>query len=316
MSPDTLLLAHLSDVHLAPMPRVPLASLNFKRSLGAANWYRHRCHIHVREVLDLLVADMQAHKPDHIAVTGDLVNLGLPDEHEAALRWLEELGPPEYVTVVPGNHDAYTRLRGDVGYRRWQAYMAGDAVQESASDQRMGVEFPFVRRRGPVALIGLGSGVPTRPFESAGQLGPLQIEQLRRCLAEAEQEGLVRVVAIHHPPHRYAQEWRTGLKDAGPLEGVLRAAGAEIVLHGHFHRAQTRWIEGPGGRVPMLGVPSASAAIRHKGGDLAAYGLYAVARDADGAKSGFRIEVVRRGFAEPGGTIIELERTVLHARGR
>ena len=315
MPPDTLLLAHLSDVHLAPMPRVPLTALNLKRSLGAANWHRHRQHVHVRDVLDLLVADMQAHKPDHIAVTGDLVNLGLPDEHKAALQWLQALGPPEHVTVVPGNHDAYTHLRADAGYRRWQAYMAGDAVQETAPDQCVASEFPFVRRRGPVALIGLGSGVPTRPFESAGRLGTLQIEQLRRQLAEAEQAGLVRVVVIHHPPHRYAQEWRTGLKDAGLLEDVLRTAGAEMVLHGHFHRAQMRWIEGLGGRVPVLGVPSASAAIRHKGADLAGYGLYAVARHAAGARSGFRVDMVRRGFAEPGGEIIELERTVLVARG-
>ena len=311
MPPDTFLLAHLSDVHLAPMPRVPLRSLNLKRALGAANWYGHRQHVHLREVLDLLVADMQAHKPDHIAVTGDLVNLGLPDEHEAALRWLEALGSPDHVTVVPGNHDAYTRLRGDVGYRRWQAYMAGDASQENPPDQRMAAEFPFVRRRGPVALIGLGSGVPTRPFESAGRVGPLQVEQLRRRLADARMDGLVRIVAIHHPPHRYAQEWRTGLKDAGPLEAVLRAAGAELVLHGHFHRAQTRWIESPGGQVPVLGVPSASAAIRHKGADLAGYSLYAIARDAGGSKSGIRIEVVRRGLAEPGGKIIELERTAI-----
>ena len=61
----------------------------------------------------------------------------------------------------------------------------------------------------------------------------------------------MRIVAIHHPPHRYGQAWRTGLKDAAALEDVLGAAGAELVLHGHFHRAQLRWIEGAAWRVPL-----------------------------------------------------------------
>jgi 3',5'-cyclic AMP phosphodiesterase CpdA len=133
---------------------------------------------------------------------------------------------------------------------------------------------------------------------------------LRQRLAQAEQEGLARVVLIHHPPHRYAGEWRTGLKDAGHLEDALRATGAEIVLHGHFHRAQTRWIDRPDGRVPILGVPSASAALRHKGADLAGYSLYSIAKVTGGRH---RIEMVRRCFAEVGGKIVEHERTVLLA---
>jgi 3',5'-cyclic AMP phosphodiesterase CpdA len=311
MSPPTFLLAHLSDVHLAPMPRVPLGALNLKRALGAANWYRHRRHVHDRDVLDAIIADLKAHKPDHIAVTGDLVNLGLPGEHAAALRWLEALGPPDHVTVVPGNHDAYVRLRRDPGHHRWRAYMQGDDAPNATLDTSAGTAFPFVRRRGPVALIGLGSGVPTRPFESAGHLGPAQIDALRQRLTQAEQDGLARVVLIHHPPHRYAGERRTGLKDAVHLEDALRATGAEMVLHGHFHRAQTRWIAGAKARVPILGVPSASAALRHKGADLAGYSLYAVTRNVGGAAPGIRIEMIRRGMTELGGPIVERERTVL-----
>ena len=88
----------------------------------------------------------------------------------------------------------------------------------------------------------------------------------------------------------------------------LRATGAEMVLHGHFHRAQVRWIDGPSRRVPILGVPSASAALRHKGADLAGYSLYSITKVTGGQP---RIEMVRRGFAEVGGKILELERTVL-----
>ena len=59
-----------------------------------------------RDVLDALVSDMQAQQPDHVAVTGDLVNLALDAEFNPARQWLEGVGDPADVTVVPGNHDA------------------------------------------------------------------------------------------------------------------------------------------------------------------------------------------------------------------
>src|SRR6266536_2196562 len=74
---DTFTLAHLSDPHLPPLPAARLRDLAGKRALGYLNWTRNRHKYHRREVLDALVADMQAQRPDHIAVTGDLVNLAL-----------------------------------------------------------------------------------------------------------------------------------------------------------------------------------------------------------------------------------------------
>ena len=70
-------LAHLSDPHLPPLPAARLRDLASKRALGYLNWTRNRHKYHRREVLDALVADMRAQAPDHIAVTGDLVNLSL-----------------------------------------------------------------------------------------------------------------------------------------------------------------------------------------------------------------------------------------------
>ncbi len=64
----TFTLAHLSDPHLPPLPALRLRELTGKRALGYLNWTRNRHAIHRREVLDTLVADMQAQRPDHIAV--------------------------------------------------------------------------------------------------------------------------------------------------------------------------------------------------------------------------------------------------------
>ena len=64
-------------------------------------------------MLAALVADLKARTPDHIAVTGDLVNLSLPSEFVAARAWLDALGNPRDVSVVPGNHDAYVQAKAN-----------------------------------------------------------------------------------------------------------------------------------------------------------------------------------------------------------
>ena len=110
-------LAHLSDPHLPPLPAPRLSELAGKRALGYLNWTRNRHRFHRRDVVDVLMSDLRAQVPDHIAITGDLVNLALEAEFAPALAWLETIGPPERVTVVPGNHDAYVRSTGHLPRR-------------------------------------------------------------------------------------------------------------------------------------------------------------------------------------------------------
>src|SRR5215469_16433641 len=90
-------LAHLSDPHLAPLPAPRLAELASKRVLGYLHWRRTRVKIHRRERLDALVRDLKAQAPDHLAVTGDLVNIGTAAEFAQARAWLMGLGDPHEV---------------------------------------------------------------------------------------------------------------------------------------------------------------------------------------------------------------------------
>src|SRR5580692_7697453 len=143
-------LAHLSDPHLGPIPTPRLRELVGKRGLGFINWHRGRHAIHRPDVLDLLERDLAAMPVDHIAVTGDLVNLSLAAEFAAAHQWLARLGPPERVTVVPGNHDAYVRAAAAHPLRYWGDYMRGDAGGPITAPGAQG-HFPFVRRRDPAA---------------------------------------------------------------------------------------------------------------------------------------------------------------------
>ena len=102
-------LAHLSDPHLAPLPTPNPIELLSKRGLGYLNWLRKRRRIHRPDVLAAIVADLKLQGADHVAITGDLLNLSLTAEFARSRNWLDALGPSRDVTFVPGNHDSYVR---------------------------------------------------------------------------------------------------------------------------------------------------------------------------------------------------------------
>ncbi|HEV7407751.1 MAG TPA: metallophosphoesterase [Bradyrhizobium sp.] len=279
-------LAHLSDPHLAPLPAPSLRELIGKRATGYLHWTRTRHKIHRREALDALVADLRAQRPDHIAVTGDLVNIALEAEFAPARAWLQSVGTPEHVTVVPGNHDAYARATRNRSAEIWRDYLRGDGALTTDP-----ITFPFVRRRGPLALIGVSSAVPTPPFMATGWLGQAQRDALEGILSQLSAERVFRVLLIHHPLRSDSQHKR--LTDSNELLALLRRHGVELIVHGHDHIHSTMWFDGPRGRIPAVGVPSASA-IAHGHYPAAAYNLFSIERDGDAWRCGQTV----RGFGD------------------
>ena len=298
----TFVLAHLSDPHLAPLPTPTLFELMGKRIGGYINWQKRRRHFHRADVLERIVADLKSQAVDHIAVTGDLVNLSLAAEFPPARAFLERLGSPQDVTVVPGNHDAYVWTKRRHPQLHWTEYMRGDAMADTPP------QFPLVRMRGPLALIGLTTAVPTAPFRATGRLGTAQLSRLATLLDR--HAGRFRVVLIHHPPQT-KPEWRSRrLIDGDTFIAVLKQHGAELVLHGHEHLDLVRWFDTPNGKVPAVGVPSASATVGWKY-DAAAYNLYAIEAKAEA----WRCEMIARGLSGDGTRIVERKRVVLMGAG-
>src|SRR3990172_6686949 len=117
--------AHLTDLHATPAHAV-VAGLFGKRFFGWLSWQLRRRHAHQERVLEALLADLHAQAPDQIVVTGDLTNVAGEQEFPAARAWLERLGPPARVSIVPGNHDAYVRVPRERGVALWSAYFASD----------------------------------------------------------------------------------------------------------------------------------------------------------------------------------------------
>ncbi len=287
-------LAQLTDLHMAARPWA--SELASKRVLGFINWQRKRKFIHRPEVLDAITGDVKAQATDHIAVTGDLTNLALPAEYRRARAWLDALGTPRNVTVIPGNHDIYVRSAERLPTVFWGEYMRGD-------DGRDG--FPLVRRRANVALIALSSGVPTGPFMATGQLGERQLSRFAQVLDETR--GLFRLVLVHHPPISPPQRYMRRLIDAEDLRRVLAEHGAELLIHGHDHERAVIQLDGPRGtKIPAVGAPSASALAAHGHENAGGYNIYHI----DGDAAAWHCEMIAR-ERQPDGTVREIGRQTL-----
>jgi 3',5'-cyclic AMP phosphodiesterase CpdA len=300
-------LAHLSDIHLSPLPKVHSHQLLSKRLLGYVNWHHGRKYVHRRDVLDTLTRDLKGRNPDHIAVTGDLTNLGLPQEFPPTAEWLDELGRPETVSVVPGNHDAYVHRSSDKAVAHWRPYMEANQDGQLLHGQPGG-NFPYVRRFGDIAIVGLSSAVPTAPFVAAGRLGAEQRRALSQALDRLGQEGLFRIILIHHPPLPGQTSWQRALRDAPELRDILREHGAELVLHGHNHEQSVLECDTASGPALIVGVPSASEAVDGRI-PAARYNEYAIDRTG----SGWSVEMTGRAFSS-GGQVGDCEKRILRVR--
>jgi 3',5'-cyclic AMP phosphodiesterase CpdA len=273
-------IAHFSDLHLLSLEGVPTRRFLNKRFTGWVNLRLNRGHIHRASYVRAIAREIAKAKIDHVVVTGDLTNLALEPEFELARSVLEDdLGiEPERVTVVPGNHDLYTR--GALVSRRFEHYFAEwltSDLPELAVDVG-GARFPVVKLRGGVAIVALSSAVPRAPLVAAGELGRAQLEALARVLAHPEVARRTLVLALHHPPidgWSRLKAHMEGLRDAPALLSLLMPLSQGLVLHGHLHRRVQRVMTTDRGTVRQIGATSAS--LHDESADrMAGFNLYEI----------------------------------------
>jgi 3',5'-cyclic AMP phosphodiesterase CpdA len=251
-------LVHLSDFHHCRPSGVGVAAFRNKRLLSLLSWRLRRRKEHRPELLDRMSRAVAAEAADAVAVTGDLTHLCLPVEFDEVRERLGALGPPQRVFVVPGNHDALVPVPWDKGLGRWAEFMAPDSSRD-----RGRFDFPALRVREPLALIGISTARPTRPLSATGRVGEAQLERLEEILHRSARMKLFRVLLIHHPPAAGMVSRRKALEDADRFAAVIRRTGAELILHGHCHRLCQAELDGPRAPIPVLGVSSATATAAH-----------------------------------------------------
>ena len=231
-----------------------------------------------------------------MAITGDLVNIATQAEFARAHAWLQAFGPDDWISVVPGNHDAYVAMPHAAGIGRWQSYMTG-TIQNQQYTRCYAGDFPYIRRFDDIALIGVSTAVPTPPFIAGGRIGEDQLAALENILRDFDQQGVCRIIMIHHPPLPGQNTWRKALWDAAGFRDIVLRQGAELVLHGHNHTHMFQTTPGPRSAVPVYGVPSASMQPG-KSKPRAHYYLFNIEKDGER----WSISGTMRGLAQDGST--------------
>lgn len=232
-----LRLAHISDLHVpSRWRRAPWLYLG-KRVIGTFNYKLRRAKQHPAAAVEALVrALIEDRTIDHVAITGDVTNVSLPEEFVAARAFLEPLIAArggDFVSMIPGNHDRYT-------YSSERSRLFERTFPEClTSEVETGATFPFVRFRKDVAIVGLDSGVATPPFFATGRLGDEQRARLERMLDEPRVKAAsFRVALVHHPALSEAggrDRAHHRLTDDRELIEIVERKNVELVLHGHIH---------------------------------------------------------------------------------
>jgi len=172
--------------------------------------------------------------PDLLLISGDLCDDESWGGYARLGEWLQALPLP--VALLAGNHDQPALLRAALG--------------------RRAVIAPALVRCGHGWLLLLDSH---RSGATDGELGPLQLDWLRRQLAAGVTAGgQPLLVAVHHPPVPIGDGAMDAirLRDGEALLDLLRPLSAlRGLVFGHVHQ---HWQGGLPGRpeVPLLGCPS------------------------------------------------------------
>jgi len=213
-----MLIAQITDSHIKLPGRLAYKRVDTAAMLRAC----------VQEVRSL------KQQPDLILLTGDLVDLGRPEEYEHLKRILAPL--PQRIVVVPGNHDERDAMR--------DAFAAGGYLPEGEF-LNFSIDDEY-----PVRLIGLDTVIPG---EGGGELCGRRLDWLDRALARMPEKPTL--IMMHHPPFRtgIGHMDALGLRGAdGFAEVVKRHPQVRLIACGHLHRTIHASV---GGR-PALTCPS------------------------------------------------------------
>ncbi|AMC13123.1 metallophosphoesterase family protein [Liberibacter crescens] len=252
------ILAHISDIHLNVSPSLSFSELSVKRITGLLNLKLNRKRYLSNKSVAALLNDIKLKEAHHLAITGDLVNLTSKKEIIYAQHWLENIGSPHNISVVPGNHDIYTRKAFAKAMKAWNPYIIGDISQKEDP------LFPYLRVRGNIALIGCSTAIKTPPFSANGYFSQTQTKKTIELLRATHEAGFFRIIMMHHPPIFNETPIHKRMFGIHRFVDIILKEGTELILHGHTHINSINWLQGPKTPIPVVGIASASQRIKNK----------------------------------------------------
>ena len=227
-------IGHISDIHWLDTQDAKFSDFLNKRISGGLNLLAGRARIHSTQTAQAAIEKLKDLGCTHLIVSGDLTNLALPAEFNSVRIALNRYFADDKMTIVPGNHDYYTRESETA--RRFESYMY--RTDPGNLDFGCKETWPFVRIVKDVAFIGLNSAQPRPWFVAAGRLGSQQLRMLEKALAHPEVASRTKIVVLHHHLfqilHTPGESLRK-LEDASEFINICLAGNVYLIVHGHNH---------------------------------------------------------------------------------
>lgn len=196
-----MLIAHLSDPHIKLPGRLAYRKVDTAAMLSEC----------VAAINRLDPA------PDLVVITGDLTDIGSPEEYAYLKELLAPLVAP--LIVIPGNHDERDAMRA--------AFADGGYLPPSGF-------LNFAVERGGLRIVGLDTVIPG---QGGGELCAQRLAWLDRTLNEDRDTPTL--LMMHHPPFEtgIGHMDRIGLRGRESFAEIMaRHPQVELVLCGHLHR--------------------------------------------------------------------------------
>jgi len=229
---------------------------------------------HTDELLDALIKDIRAEKPDFLIITGDLTCNGTRQSHiELAekLKTIEDIGT--CVFVVPGNHDIQNPYA-----RKYIGDEVTD-IETITSEDYVNLYAPFGYEgcvsRDPnslsylampaedIWLLMLDSTDTDRNMarkypEQSGYLRPDTLKWIEQCAALAKENNAKLIAVMHHSLIDHSEMIKANytIKNSKDALKVFRKHGIEIVFTGHIHIQDIKSDEYQGNRIYDIGTSS------------------------------------------------------------
>jgi 3',5'-cyclic AMP phosphodiesterase CpdA len=222
-------LLHISDLHFWHITFNPFR-LAGKRLFGTAGLILSRSRKFRMETMPAVLERVREVEPDHILITGDLTTTALDEEFRAARRALSALNcTPSSLTIIPGNHDRYTR--GATRGRLFEKYFGDYSPSE---------DYPWLKwLSGDTTILGLDACRPRR-ISARGIIAADQLAKAQELLDGARPKIKQLLIACHYPvalPAGVVDPRGHGLEGREHLQQFLARQAPHLYFHGHIHTA-------------------------------------------------------------------------------
>lgn len=227
------IIAHISDLHLLERDHTRRNGLSRTRLALLSNGAPLDANERMRAARSaLLMADRAG--ADHVVITGDLTEDGVPAQFEVLAEVLQSSGISSHrITMVPGNHDGYTE--GCAGFLRALAGPLSDYRDTSAPGALTVLDEAVIQ---PISTVVDKQWVT----QAGGALRDEDIRAIATVASDSVSKRRTHVVAQHHPFAKpgFVKRLFDGTQNGSAMHELLLERTSVHVLHGHVHRDTTQ----------------------------------------------------------------------------